>query len=158
MSSTKDSLDKFRKSVALEHVLFWDKPELDLETSVRRYKTNYWDVIHGDALPAGLALCMFDFGVVSGTKVAIQGLQTVLMANGQKVEGGADGVFGKATIEALANLVDNPKQTLDLLKWYTAYRNMFHFENPSHKGTVADNQRRAADTLVKATMQTLLEM
>ena len=166
MSNTKESLDVFRKSVAFEHVLFWEYQNhrtgstdgLDLETTVRRYKTNYWDVVHGDHIPQGLALCMLDFGVVSGTDEAVRALQTALVSIGQTVDGGVDGKFGPATISALSEVVDEPKKTLDLLKWYTAYRNMFHAQNKPRKGTVAENQCRAADALVKATMQTLLEM
>ena len=30
------------------------------------YKVKYWDAIHGDDLPTGVDLCVFDFGVNAG--------------------------------------------------------------------------------------------
>lgn len=59
------------------------------------YRHSYWAEIGGDALPAGLDLAIFDFGVNSGPARAIEALQTAL---GLK----ADGRIGPATLAALA--------------------------------------------------------
>jgi len=37
---------------------------MDLVRSI--YRKNYWDVVNGDGLPAGLDLCVFDYAVNSG--------------------------------------------------------------------------------------------
>jgi lysozyme family protein len=37
---------------------------MDLVKSI--YRKRYWDVVHGDSLPAGLDLCVFDYAVNSG--------------------------------------------------------------------------------------------
>ena len=59
------------------------------------YKAQYWDKVAGDALPAGLDYAMFDFGINSGPRRAVEFLQRVL---GVKV----DGVIGVMTLEAVA--------------------------------------------------------
>jgi lysozyme family protein len=42
------------------------------------YRATYWDGIRGDALPAGLDYCLFDFAVNSGQARAVIGLQRAL--------------------------------------------------------------------------------
>lgn len=59
------------------------------------YKPKYWDKIAGDALPAGLDYCLFDYAVNSGTGRAPKVLQRVL---GIKVSGRID----TATLQAVA--------------------------------------------------------
>lgn len=58
------------------------------------YRKNYWDVVRGDALPAGLDLAVFDFGVNSGTQRAAKYLQGVVGVR-------QDGVIGPATLKAV---------------------------------------------------------
>lgn len=57
------------------------------------YKTEYWNEIHGDALPAGVDYCVFDASVNSGPGRASKFLQHVL---GLK----EDGAIGAVTIRA----------------------------------------------------------
>lgn len=59
------------------------------------YRKSYWAEVGGDALPAGLDLAIFDFGVNSGPARAIKALQRALGVE-------ADGRLGPATLAALA--------------------------------------------------------
>lgn len=62
------------------------------------YKVKYWDAVKGDELPAGLDLCVFDFGVNSGPKRAARYLQWMV---GTK----QDGAIGPKTIAALKQYI-----------------------------------------------------
>lgn len=57
------------------------------------YERNYWKPLKGDALPAGVDMGTFDFGVNSGNSRSARTLQAVL---GVK----ADGVIGPVTLKA----------------------------------------------------------
>jgi lysozyme family protein len=58
------------------------------------YRTNYWNVLRCEDLPAGVDLVMFDFGVNAGPGRAAKILQTVVGA-------ASDGSVGSATIAAV---------------------------------------------------------
>ena len=62
------------------------------------YQKNYWDRIKADDLPAGLDLCVFDFGVNAGTGRAAKYLQTMIGTV-------ADGGIGPNTLKALDEYV-----------------------------------------------------
>jgi len=62
------------------------------------YKARYWDVIKGDDLPAGLDLCVFDFGVNAGTARAARYLQRMVGV----VE---DGKLGPRTLSAVLQFI-----------------------------------------------------
>ena len=72
------------------------------------YKKNYWDRVKGDQLPAGLDLCVFDFGVNAGTGRAAKYLQTLIGTV-------ADGGIGPNTLKTLdANLSEHGvKETIE---------------------------------------------
>ena len=59
------------------------------------YYANYWNALNCDALPPGVDLTVFDFGVNAGTGRAARHLQRIVASH-------ADGVVGPATIEAVA--------------------------------------------------------
>lgn len=59
------------------------------------YRNNYWNAVRGDELPAGVDLCVFDFGVNSGPSRSIRYLQGVLGVT-------ADGNLGPVTMQAIA--------------------------------------------------------
>ncbi|OYU49050.1 MAG: acetylmuramidase [Rhizobiales bacterium PAR1] len=59
------------------------------------YRKRYWDSVHGDQLPAGLDLAVFDFAVNSGVSRAVRSLQRVLGV-------AADGRVGPETLQAVA--------------------------------------------------------
>lgn len=67
-------------------------------------KRNYWDVIHGDDLPAGLAYALYDYAVNSGQGRAVKDLQRIL-----KVK--VDGSIGSITMAAIAKF-----DVVDLIK------------------------------------------
>lgn len=76
------------------------------------YKTQYWDRIFGDALPAGLDYAMYDFSINSGPSRAVKFLQEIL---GVKV----DGVMGNGTLGAIQrrNDISGLIQELCLKRW-----------------------------------------
>lgn len=63
------------------------------------YKANYWDKVHGDVLPKGLDLCVFDFAVNSGTGRAATYLQRLVGSHPD----GAIGPNTLASVEAYVN-------------------------------------------------------
>lgn len=58
------------------------------------YKRRYWDAVMGDALPAGIDYCVFDFAVNSGPREAILTLQRQLGVT-------ADASLGAVTLTAV---------------------------------------------------------
>jgi lysozyme family protein len=63
------------------------------------YRSDFWDAIKGDDLPAGPDLCTFDGSVNSGRTRGVQWLQRAVGVD-------ADGIVGPLTIEA-ANAADD---------------------------------------------------
>lgn len=75
------------------------------------YKAQYWDMVRGDRLPAGLDYAVFDFGVNSGPGRAARHLQKLLGVS-------VDGLIGLETLNALDHHPDIP----GLIKTYCAAR------------------------------------
>ena len=71
-----------------------DMKDLTVEDVAPIYQENYWNRVRGDDLPAGLDLCVFDFGVNAGTGRSAKFLQRLV---GTTVDGG----IGPATIGAV---------------------------------------------------------
>jgi lysozyme family protein len=67
------------------------------------YKAKYWDAVHGDDLPAGLDLCVFDCAVNAGVSRAVRFVQHSVGA----VE---DGVMGHDTMDLIK--AKNPTATI----------------------------------------------
>ena len=63
------------------------------------YKKNYWDRMKCDDVPAGLDLCLFDFGVNAGTGRSAKYLQRMIGTV-------ADGGIGPNTLRALDNYIE----------------------------------------------------
>ena len=61
------------------------------------YKAKYWDMVHGDQLPSGVDLCVFDCAVNSGVKRASKLLQRAVGVDD-------DGVIGRGTLAAVEAL------------------------------------------------------
>lgn len=59
------------------------------------YRTQYWNAVRGDDLPAGVDLAVWDFGVNSGPSRAIKYLQRILGVR-------QDGKIGEVTLAAVA--------------------------------------------------------
>ena len=75
-----------------------DMKDLLVEDVAPIYKKNYWDRVKGDDLPAGLDLCVFDFGVNAGTGRSAKYLQTLIGTT-------ADGGIGPNTLKCLNDYV-----------------------------------------------------
>jgi lysozyme family protein len=58
------------------------------------YKAKYWDAIHGDDLPSGLDLCVFDCAVNAGVSRAVRFIQ-------RSVGAVDDGAIGPKTMELI---------------------------------------------------------
>ena len=86
------------KRVYEEHGGTKDMKDLEFEDVAPIYKKSYWDRVKGDELPAGLDLCVFDFGVNAGTGRAAKYLQKMVGAT-------ADGAIGPATLRAVETYV-----------------------------------------------------
>ena len=71
-----------------------DMKDLTVEDVAPIYQKNYWNRVRGDDLPAGLDLCVFDFGVNAGTGRSAKFLQRLV---GTTVDGG----IGPATLRAV---------------------------------------------------------
>ena len=86
-----------------------DMKDLTVEDVSPIYKKNYWDRVRGDDLPAGLDLCVFDFGVNAGTGRAAKYLQKMIGTT-------PDGGIGPATLQKLKEYVDDQgvEQTIKL--------------------------------------------
>jgi len=61
------------------------------------YKAKFWDSVRGDDLPAGVDYAVFDWGVNSGPRRGIKGLQRTV---GVK----ADGIIGPLTMQAIKKM------------------------------------------------------
>jgi len=76
-----------------------DMKDLTREDVEPIYKKNYWDRVKGDDLPAGLDLCVFDFGVNAGTGRAAKYLQSLIGAT-------PDGGIGPNTLKKLNDFIE----------------------------------------------------
>lgn len=79
------------------------------------YRTQYWDAVMGDQLPAGLDYAVYDFAVNSGPKRAIRFLQELLGKNVIQ-----DGVMGNQTLGVLADF--GPEDMRELIEAYCEKR------------------------------------
>lgn len=58
------------------------------------YRARYWQAVNGDALPPGVDLMAFDFGVTCGPQTSVMRLQGLVKAT-------QDGVIGPKTLAAI---------------------------------------------------------
>lgn len=89
---TQKAYDRWRTTQGLEHR---SVRELTVAEYTKLYKTDYWDLVKGDLLPAGLDCVMFDYCVNSGPKQPTLDLQRVL---GLRL---VDGIIGPETLTAV---------------------------------------------------------
>ena len=68
-----------------------DLRNLRIEDAEALYRRDYWQPIHGDDLPNGLALLVFDSAVNMGARAAVKLLQRTLKVT-------EDGIVGAATL------------------------------------------------------------
>tara|TARA_R100001086_G_scaffold120695_1_gene62137 strand:- start:910 stop:1419 length:510 start_codon:yes stop_codon:yes gene_type:complete len=85
------------------------------------YKDMYWEVVRADDLPAGVDLCVFDFGVNAGPVRSAKMLQSCVDAT-------EDGVIGPKTLARVSE-----QDTEELIKLFSVkreeyYKSLRHFE------------------------------
>ena len=61
------------------------------------YKRNYWDALHGDAIPSGLDYCLFDAAINSGVGRSSKWIQEIVGVT-------ADGAIGNNTVAAITQI------------------------------------------------------
>lgn len=108
------------------------------------YRKNYWDVVHGDELPPGLALCVFDFGVNAGPARAIRYLQNMIGAD-------RDGKFGPATKAALDSFVATVGDA-EAVRRYQQARRGYYRQLPTF-GTFGKGWLRRVDEVETAALR-----
>jgi lysozyme family protein len=95
MGITLATLQQWDRDPALGPVAVQDMTE---QTAAAIYAALYWNVLRGHALPAGIDLSAFDFGVNAGTRCSAKLLQQALgFPRGQ-----VDGYVGPVTLAAAA--------------------------------------------------------
>lgn len=95
MGITRETLSQwYQRPASIDEVY-------NMTVSVARsiYQSWYWNIVAGDALPAGVDLMVFDMGVNSGCHEAVVELQTVIGYNSTP-----DGHVGPITLGLLAGL------------------------------------------------------
>jgi lysozyme family protein len=64
-----------------------DVRDMTRQTAAAIYRALYWNALRGDALPAGVDLSTFDFGVNAGTRRSAELLQRVLGLPPDQIDG-----------------------------------------------------------------------
>ena len=108
------------------------------------YKKNYWDRVKGDDLPAGLDLCVFDFGVNAGTGRAAKYLQTMIGTV-------ADGGIGPNTLKKLNDYVEE-HGIEDAIKNYQSDRQKY-YESLSTFDTFGKGWTRRVDETTELALE-----
>lgn len=96
-----------------------DIMNLTKEEAADIYRREYWNPIHGDALPAGLDLLVFDSAINQGVKPAVLMLQLAAGAQG-------DSVMGSETLAAVNR---KPKEEVAIM--FAARRAKRYAVNPN---------------------------
>ena len=121
-----------------------DMKDLTREDVEPIYKKNYWDRVKGDDLPAGLDLCVFDFGVNAGTGRAAKYLQTLIGTV-------ADGGIGPNTLKKLGEYVEE-HGVEDTIKNYQSDRQKY-YESLSTFDTFGRGWTRRVDETTKLALE-----
>ena len=121
-----------------------DMKDLTREDVEPIYKKNYWDRVKGDDLPAGLDLCVFDFGVNAGTGRAAKYLQTLIGTV-------ADGGIGPNTLKKLNDYVEE-HGIEDAIKNYQSDRQKY-YESLSTFDTFGKGWTRRVDETTELALE-----
>jgi lysozyme family protein len=132
------------KRVYEEHGGTKDMKDLTIEDVSPIYKKSYWDRVKGDQLPAGLDLCVFDFGVNAGTGRAAKYLQTLIGTV-------ADGGIGPNTLKAVEAYVEE-HGLADTITNYQAERQKY-YESLSTFETFGRGWTRRVEETTKSAME-----
>lgn len=82
------------------------------------YRKSYWNDLYDQIPDQRIANSLFDFGVTSGIHIAVKTIQGIVFTKGATA---MDGIFGPATIKALA-----ADDQVAILKEYTTQRLTFY--------------------------------
>jgi lysozyme family protein len=99
-----------------------DVRSLTRDQAAAIYRKSYWNDLYDQITDQRIANSLFDFGVTSGIHIAVQTIQGIVFGRGNTA---LDGIFGPATIKALA--ADD--QTA-ILKEYTTERLLYYANLP----------------------------
>jgi len=140
---TLDTLGRWRKERGDSTTTVDDVKNLTRDEACEVYRTNYWNKLKCDDLPAGIDLVTFDFGVNAGPGRAAKLLQNAVGAKD-------DGSVGDATIAATK--VKQPQELIrklcDLRLNY--YRQLSNFDTFGRGWTNRNNDvERAALTMAE---------
>jgi len=89
------------------------------------YKARYWDAVKAGSLPAGLALCVFDFAVNAGVSRAGRYLQRLVGAS-------QDGIVGRGTLQAVQAFV-TAHGVPEAIRRYQQMRRDYYRQLPTFK-------------------------
>jgi lysozyme family protein len=83
------------------------------------YRKEYWDAMRCDDYPAGIALCVFDFGVNAGIRRGVRYLQQVCNAS-------QDGIAGPATTRAVQSFCGGDNGEAEAIRRYSNARRGYY--------------------------------
>jgi lysozyme family protein len=108
------------------------------ETVSAIYRALYWNAVHGDALPSGVDLIVFDTAINSGPHRAAEFLQRALGMPDDHV----DGSIGPQTLEAVAKVT-----ALVIIDRFTVEHDVFYHELPGfgHFGAGWENRLHSVE-------------
>lgn len=106
------------KRVYEEHGGTKDMKDLTVEDVAPIYKKSYWDKLKGDEIPAGLDLCVFDFGVNAGPGRAAKYLQSMIGTT-------PDGGIGPMTLKSLGEYIKK-KGLKETIETYQSERQKYY--------------------------------
>jgi lysozyme family protein len=132
---TKATLEHWRK----ETVSVEDVKALKVEEAAEIYRSNYWNALNCSALPAGVDLIVFDFGVNAGPSRSAKLLQKAVGAN-------QDGSIGPATLAAVTASLP-----ADIIQSMTAGRLDFYRGLPGWE-TFKNGWTRRTNDIAKAAL------
>ena len=121
-----------------------DMKDLTVEDVAPIYEKNYWGRMKCDNVPAGLDLCLFDFGVNAGTGRSAKFLQTMIDTT-------ADGGIGPNTLSKLADYIDE-NGIEDTIKNFQAERQKY-YESLSTFDTFGKGWTRRVDETTGAALK-----
>ena len=121
-----------------------DMKDLTVEDVAPIYEKNYWGRMKCDNVPAGLDLCLFDFGVNAGTGRSAKFLQTMIDTT-------ADGGIGPNTLSKLADYIDE-NGIEDTIKNFQAERQKY-YESLSTFDTFGKGWTRRVDETTEAALK-----
>jgi lysozyme family protein len=147
MGITLDTLNDWRRQRGQPPATIDDVKNLSRDEAIEIYRTNYWNLLRCDDLPAGVDLAAFDFAVNSGAGRAARLLQDAVGAKD-------DGSVGSATVgaakaippaEVIKRLMERRRAFVQGAKGFDVYgRGWIRRINEIEKGAMAMAEQATA--------------